>query len=190
MKRSYLGFSAISRGTHGGNGLKNCMLIYPSELIRLGSWSVDLSNFGAILTLWNGSNLGFPGISWWTLRGNGLPFCMLMYLVHLQNWLDYGHSLLIFLILALFWLREMLQIWGFWSCSVDFPHYGTPLTQTGHIRGFWALSGEHVVVNVETGAGAYFRRFASSSVLLVIELCFICEKFMIMVHYFNGEIKG
>ena len=68
----------------------------PSELIGLGSWSVDLSNFGAILTYWNGSNLGVPGISWRTHWGNGLAFCMPMYLEHLQNWVDYGHSLLIF----------------------------------------------------------------------------------------------
>ena len=37
----------------------------------------------------------------------------LMYLDHLQNWLVYGHSQLIFLILALFWLSEMGQIWHF-----------------------------------------------------------------------------
>ena len=38
-----------------------------------------------------------------------------------QKWLDFGHSLLILLILVLFWLSEMGQIWGFrpfWSCSV------------------------------------------------------------------------
>ena len=68
-------------------------------------------------------------------------------LEHLQNWIDYGHSLLIFLILALFWLREMGQIWGFGSCSVDFPRYGD--IETGHIWGLWALSGELVGVNVE-----------------------------------------
>ena len=45
--------------------------------------------------------------------GNGLKFCTLMYLDHLQNWLVYGHSLLILLILALFWLSETGQIWGF-----------------------------------------------------------------------------
>ena len=37
----------------------------------------------------------------------------MMYLDHFQNWLVYGDSLLIFLILALFWLSEMGQIWGF-----------------------------------------------------------------------------
>ena len=50
-------------------------------------------NFGAILTKWNGSNLGFPGIFTKTHLGNGLKFCMLMYLDHFQNWLDYGYSL-------------------------------------------------------------------------------------------------
>ena len=57
----------------------------------------------------------FPGICRRTHGGNGLKFYMLIYLDHLQNWLVYGHSLLIFLILALFWLSEMGQIWGFWA---------------------------------------------------------------------------
>ena len=43
----------------------------------------------------------------------GLKFYMLMYLDHLQNWLVYGPGLFIFLILALFWLSETGQIWGF-----------------------------------------------------------------------------
>ena len=44
----------------------------------------------------------------------------------------------------LFWLSETGRIWGsqaFWSCSVNFPHYGDPLAVIGHIWGFWALSG-------------------------------------------------
>ena len=87
---------------------------WPStELISLWPWSFVFSNFGTILTLWNGSNLGFPGISWRTHGRNGLKFYMLMYLNHPQNWLVYGLSMLIFLILALFWLSEMGQIWGF-----------------------------------------------------------------------------
>ena len=36
-----------------------------------------------------------------------------MYLDHIQNWLVYGLGLLIFKILALFWLRETGQIWDF-----------------------------------------------------------------------------
>ena len=52
----------------------------------------------------------FPGICRRMHGGNGLKFYILMYLYHLQNWLVYGHGLLIFLILALFWLSEMGQI--------------------------------------------------------------------------------
>ena len=66
----------------------------PSELMRLWSQSAVFPHFGANLTLWNVSNLGFPGISRRTHRGNGLKFCMLMYLGHLQNWLIYGYCLL------------------------------------------------------------------------------------------------
>ena len=55
----------------------------------------------------------FPDICRRTHEGNGQKFHMLMYLDHLQNWLVYGHGLLIFLILALFWLSETVQIWGF-----------------------------------------------------------------------------
>ena len=58
----------------------------------------------------DGSNLGFPCI----LRGshgmNGLNFGILMYPAHLQNWLDYGNGLSIFLIWSQLWLCEMGQI--------------------------------------------------------------------------------
>ena len=52
-------------------------------------------------------------------------FCMLMYRDHLQSWLIYGYSLLIFVILVQFWLSGTGQIWcfrPFWWCSVDFLH--------------------------------------------------------------------
>ena len=55
----------------------------------------------------------FPGICRRTHGGNSLKFYMLMYLDHLKNWLVYGHSLLIFRILALFWPSETGQIGGF-----------------------------------------------------------------------------
>ena len=55
----------------------------------------------------------FLGICWRTHGGNGLKFYMLMYLDHLQNWLDYGYGLLIFLLLTPLWLSETGQIWGF-----------------------------------------------------------------------------
>ena len=73
-----------------------------SELSSSWSWSVDFSNFGTILTYRKGSNLGFPGISWGTHRGNGLKYGMLLYPDHLENWLDYGNGMVIFLILVLF----------------------------------------------------------------------------------------
>ena len=95
----------------------------------------------------------FPGICRRTHWGNGLKFCMLIYLGYLQNGLDYGHGLLIFLLLASLWLSEMCQILGFrafpgepigewpailhadvfsppskliclWSWSVDFSNFG------------------------------------------------------------------
>ena len=88
-------------------------LSFQSVLVSFWSWSVYFSNFGTILTKWNGSNLGFPGISQRTHGGNGLKFSTLMYLDHLQNWLVSGHGQFIVLILALFWPSETDQIWGF-----------------------------------------------------------------------------
>ena len=55
----------------------------------------------------------FPGICRRMHGGIGLKFYMLIYLDHLQNRLVYGRGLLIFLVLALFWLSETGQIWGF-----------------------------------------------------------------------------
>ena len=48
---------------------------------------------------------------------NGRKFDMLMYPDHLENWLDFGHRLLIFLVLAAFWFSETGQICDFWSFS-------------------------------------------------------------------------
>ena len=45
----------------------------------------------------------FPGICRRTHGRNGLKFCMLMYPDH-HDWPDYGYSLLIFIILVIFWL--------------------------------------------------------------------------------------
>ena len=109
------GFQAFAR-KRMENGLKFCMLMYLDHLQKWLVYGHDLlifQIFDTILTSWNGLNLGFPGISQRTHVGNGLKFCMLIYLDHLQNWLIYGHGLLIFLIFALFRLSEMGQIWGF-----------------------------------------------------------------------------
>ena len=113
-------FPGICRRMHGGIGLKFLYadVSWPyTELISLWLWSVGFCYFGTILTKWNRSNLGFPGISWGTHKGNGLKYGMLLYPDHLQNWLDYGYCLVIFLILVLFWLSETGQIWGFQAFS-------------------------------------------------------------------------
>ena len=52
----------------------------------------------------------FPGICRRTHWGNGLQFCMLMYLDHLLSWLNYIYRLLIFLLLAPLSLSETGQI--------------------------------------------------------------------------------
>ena len=55
----------------------------------------------------------FLGICRGMHRGIGLKLYMLVYLHHVQNWFVYGRGLVIFQILALFWLSETGQIWGF-----------------------------------------------------------------------------
>ena len=76
---------------------------------------------GAVLTLWNGSNLWSPSISGRTHGRNGRKFGMLMYPAdHLQIWLDYGHGMLIFLILAQFWLKETGKGRGVKMCEECF----------------------------------------------------------------------
>ena len=99
----------------------------------------------------------FPGICRRMHGENGLKFYMLMYLDHLQNWLVYGSGLLIFLILALFWLSERVkfgvsghflenawrkwpeilhadvswppsELLSLWPWSVDFCNFGAILT--------------------------------------------------------------
>ena len=119
----------------------------PSELIWFWLWSANFSNFGAILT----SNLGFPGISWGIHCENGLKFSMLMYLRHLQKWFDYGHNLLIFLILVLFWISETGQIWG-----------------------FWVISGERVGVNCRGGSGGIFPTLCVEFCLVLLKMSWLC----------------
>ena len=65
--------------------------------------------------------VGFPGIYWRRHGGNGLKFCMLIYPDHPENWLDYGHSLLIFLRLASLWHSETGQICGFRAFWKEWP---------------------------------------------------------------------
>ena len=82
---------------------------YPLSTCTWVHWSIRPT----VTVLWHVRPKRFPGISWRTHGGNGLKFCMLMYLDHIQNWLVYSHGLLIFIIFALFWLNETGQIWAF-----------------------------------------------------------------------------
>ena len=49
---------------------------------------------------------------------NGLKFDMLMY-HHMQNWLDFGHGLFIFLILAAFETDQILGFTGIFLRTYD-----------------------------------------------------------------------
>ena len=109
-------FPGICRRTHGGSGLKFCMLMYRDPLQNWLDYGHGLLIFLFLAPLWlseMGEIWGFPGITGRTHGGNGLKMCMPMYHDHLQNWLVYGYGLLIFLILALFWLSKTGQICGF-----------------------------------------------------------------------------
>ena len=78
-----------------------------------------------------------------------LKYGMLLYPDHLQNGLDYGYGLVIFLILVLFWLSETGQIWGSQAFSGkpieemawDFACWCilTTFSETGQIWGFQAF---------------------------------------------------
>ena len=109
-------FPGICRRSHGGNGLKFYMLMY---LDLLQNWLVyghGLLIFLILALFWlseTGQIWGFRAFPGERMEKNGLKFCTPMYLDHLQNWLVHGHGLLIFLVLALFWLSETDQIWGF-----------------------------------------------------------------------------
>ena len=110
----------------------------------------------------------FPGNSEGT---QGVCVCVLHDAVSwsFKKWSNYGHSLVIFIILALFWLNETGQVWSFrafpgepseemawtfasdvsrspselfklWSQFVDFSNFGTILILwNGSISGFSAI---------------------------------------------------
>ena len=138
-----------------GNFLKNlvrklCMLMYLEHLQNWLDYGCSLLIFLILALFWfseTGQIWGCQPFSGQHIEGMAWNFACRCILTTFRS--VYGDGLLTFPILALFWLRKIGQIWGFWSCSVDFPHYGAPLTETGHIWGFWALSGEGAGVNVE-----------------------------------------
>ena len=87
----------------------------PSELISLWRYwpPSELISFWRYFDLVKRVEFGVSGhFIGERMEGNGLKFCTLMYLDHRQKWLVYGHGLMIFLILAPFWLSERGQFWG------------------------------------------------------------------------------
>ena len=112
--------STFRRQRHYVYGLSLCPSIHPSihlkpEIPSFHLYTVSVcwsicDHFTVLLSVHPDK---FPAISQKRHGGNGLKFYMLMYPDHLQNWLDYGHSLLIFLILALLLFSEKGQIWGY-----------------------------------------------------------------------------
>ena len=71
------------------------------------------------------SNLGFPGISRSTYRGNSLKFCMLMYPDHFENWLDlvmlcWFSSLFLIMVPLWLWLWNWSYL-GLWDIILGTP---------------------------------------------------------------------
>ena len=102
------------------NAWRECPeILHADESWPLQDWLIyghSLLIFLILALFWlseTGQIWGFPAISWRTHGGNGLKICTLMYLDHFKYWLVHGNGQLIFLILALFWLCETGEIWGF-----------------------------------------------------------------------------
>ena len=100
------------------NGLIFNMQIYTDHLQNWLDFRHQLLIFFILVGFWLGETGQICDFqAFLRMRGSyGLKFDMLMYPDHFQNWLYFGHSLLIFHILATFWLREVSetgQIWGF-----------------------------------------------------------------------------
>ena len=93
------------------------MLLYPDHIQNWIDYGYGLVifviNFSAIFDLVKRVKFGVSRHFLKNHWGNGRKFCMMMYPDHFQNWYDFGYSLLIFLILMLFWLGETGKIWGF-----------------------------------------------------------------------------
>ena len=100
-------------GMHGGIAQKFYMLMYLDHLQNWLVYGYGLLIFLILALFWLSETGQIWGCRARTHGGNGLKFCMLMYLDHLQNWWVLGYGLLTFVILALFWLSETGQIWGF-----------------------------------------------------------------------------
>ena len=141
------GFREFFMRMHRRNGLKFVMLMYPDHL---QSWLVfghGLLIFLVMVPLLQVKLVKIFGVRsfYWERMGdlNGLKFGMLVYIDHLQNWLDFGYVLLIFPILVPLWLNETLVI---------------KLVEFGVFEHFWRMHGSECRGRTE----AYFRRFVLS----------------------------
>ena len=134
---------------YGGNDLKYGVLLYPDHLQNWLDYGNGLVIFLILVLFWlseTGQIWGFQAFSGKPIEEMAWNFACWCILTTfslselIRLWLQF--DLQIFLILMLFWLSETGKIWGFqafWSCSVDFPHYGDPLAEIGHIWGFWGI---------------------------------------------------
>ena len=110
------------KNTTERNGLKFGMLMYSDQFqnrLNFGHGMLIFLNLAPYwLKMW--SNLGFPGFSYKKHEGSGLKFDKLIHPDHLWNWLHSGHGLLVFLIMAPFWLCQTGQMCSFqafsWQC--------------------------------------------------------------------------
>ena len=91
----------------------------------------------------------------------------------------------------LFWLSETGKIWGFqafWSCSVDFPHYGDPLADIGHMWGFWRTCGS----KCRGEGGGIFPTLCVECCLVTTALspsvCTVLTKDFLEWHYSIGQV--
>ena len=86
------------------------MAWYFAERIRLRSRSVDFFWFWLYFKLCEtGFIWGFRTFPGERMEGMAWNVCMLMYRDPLQNWLEYGHGLSIFLLLSPLWLSERVK---------------------------------------------------------------------------------
>ena len=109
---------------HGRNDLKFGVLIYHDRLHIWLNFGCSLLNFMVLTAVWlisetdqSWSNWWFPGKIWRMHGRHGLQFGVFMYPHYIQNGLNFGHGLLIFLVFASILLSETGQIGGFQTLS-------------------------------------------------------------------------
>ena len=118
---------------------------------------------------WYGTSWAAAGIFWRDQARNGLKFGMLMYSDHLQNHFVFGHGLLVFLIVAPFWLSETDKIRVI-KLNHSLTHLFTltpvvevhPLKVRSHMRGW-----------MRAGAGG---KLTSTQIITCVHTCAVAER--------------